>query len=460
MNRQSTRIYALLAASALLYPLPFYYPQSLFWLSFIFIVPLLYAALIEKLSYKAGYLWGFIALTGHQLAVLYGVFMMAEGSFLVRLVPVLFLLFFCPMFASIWFFLAEQLSRHVSGPVQRVCIWVITAWLYQLWMNYYQLWPFGAREGYLLLNPLVPLAEHPGLLWMLPFWGVPALSLYLFICAGLITSSCYAKSWRTWLICIVACTPWLAGFIPCKQQCEQPAWLSQIGVLQQTFIASSEQPSVMQVQECCARLKQHIPSITTILCPESCIHEPDLACHFMVYAEQHDAILESIQLIMGGFCYEAYDEDAYRNTAYFLDHNKVVRTYYKRHAMALTERMPRGCTSRLIHDLYFQHRPQVVPSHTMRPLWVVAGQPVVPYICSELFFTRHPDDHYAGVTIMALCNDLWAPAPARYLMYLGARLRALEWQRDILYVSYYYAVFISKEGFVWQLQVFPGGRMN
>lgn len=450
MNHEQMQTWILLTFSAVLYPIPFYYPQTFFWVSFLYLVPLLYAASRNQLSWQQGYVWGFIALNGHEAGIFWGLFNMAEGAFWVRLLPILFLMFYCPLFSAFWFFITERLSKicQSNKPVCRVVIWVITAWLYQLWMNYCQLWPFGACEGNVFLNPLITFTEYPPLLVLLPLLGVSGLTAYLFACSGMITCALIKKTGRGWGLAAIAFLPWVLGFLHVEKQI-LPAWVTKIGVVQQQLYSMPDKPAALLLQECCAALQQQFPAITTVLCPESALYDTDIDLKLQAYASACSAA--PVQLLFGGFS-DIPDDEKHRNTAYFVDADQSVRRFFKRHTMPLTEQMPPWFDVARIRELFFARRPQIARSCNLRPLWVIAGQSLVPYICSELFFNHARDDHYSHVPIIALCNDLWAPAPVRRQMYLGARLRAQEWQRDIVYVSYYYAMFIAKNGFTCHLQ--------
>lgn len=441
IEHQSIKKWFALITSALLYPLPFFFPQEFFWVSFIYLVPLFYISILQKLSRKEGYIWGLIALAGHEAGIFYGIFHMAVGAFWARLLPILFLIFFRAIFPAIWFFITQASIRFgkmhtVTG---QLVIWSLTAWWYQLWMDQYHLWVFGVPEGYILLNPLIPFAAHPQLLYLLPTLG-SFLLLYLIACSAQITYALLSKNGHAWICAGLMLLPWLSGFVFQKDSvC--PTWLEKIAVMQQKFSTTHESSAITLLQKQCVLLLQQYPQVSCIICPETCIYEENLTYHLPTYAHAC-----TYQLI-GGF---GFDEK-HRNTAYSL-HNNTIHSFDKRHAMPLTERTPTWANIPLIHDLYFATRPQIIPSRNVRPIWRIGDQTVTPYICSELFFNAHSDDAYPGIMILALCNDAWAPDSVKYLMYLGAQYRAQEWQRDILYVSYGYAALIKHDGTICPVQ--------
>jgi hypothetical protein len=96
-----------------------------------------------------------------------------------------------------------------------------------------------------------------------------------------------------------------------------------------------------------------------------------------------------------------------------------------------------------IKNLFFKTMPEIVPSLNERPLMQIGDTHVIPYICSELFVNRLPDDDYPNFLIVALINDRWAPPYLQELIYLGAVIQAHAWQREIVYVSYTRCSYIS-----------------
>jgi hypothetical protein len=76
--------------------------------------------------------------------------------------------------------------------------------------------------------------------------------------------------------------------------------------------------------------------------------------------------------------------------------------------------------------------------------------PFVPYICSEIFFNDIPDDTFT-FPIASFCNDTWIEAHnLERIMHLIHTFRALEWMRDILYVSYNNPLLYDKSGVSWK----------
>jgi apolipoprotein N-acyltransferase len=98
--------------------------------------------------------------------------------------------------------------------------------------------------------------------------------------------------------------------------------------------------------------------------------------------------------------------------------------------------------------------PEIKQSPNERPLLPLSDDiSIVPYICSELFFNEYPDDIHGTMPIILISNDSWASISyVRHLMYLTVRFRAIQWQRDVLYVSYHYALLCDKKGRIHQLQ--------
>ena len=124
--------------------------------------------------------------------------------------------------------------------------------------------------------------------------------------------------------------------------------------------------------------------------------------------------------------------------------------------MLLTEKLPSWCNISLLYDLYFKHFNEIMPSLNERPLLKIDDHVAfVPYICSELFFANKPTDLYPTVPIYALCNDRWTVGYVQKLMLRVAQYKAIEWQRPIIYVSFYYRSFINQFGQVFSVCSLP-----
>jgi apolipoprotein N-acyltransferase len=192
------------------------------------------------------------------------------------------------------------------------------------------------------------------------------------------------------------------------------------------------------------------PSAELIVMPESsyyCRHlskNPDLA---NLWSQKHMG--KKVHLVIGAFRWE---NGKHYNSLHWIYDGKVQAYFDKRHTMVLVEQMPAWFDIGPLRSLYFRTFPEITPSHQPRPLLTIFDDtPFVPYICSELFFNEKPDDSYTGVPILAISNDSWFAYPRsvpymQELMYLAARFKAIEWQRDIVYVAFSRSGYIDMYG--------------
>jgi hypothetical protein len=118
--------------------------------------------------------------------------------------------------------------------------------------------------------------------------------------------------------------------------------------------------------------------------------------------------------------------------------------YDKKHAMLLSERLSTWMDNDFFKHIYFNERQPIHRSLCERTQCVVSENiSFVPYICSELFFTELPDDTYENSPVLAVVNDILFTTYIQKLLVLLARFKAIQWQRNIIYVSYTQSLFID-----------------
>ena len=200
------------------------------------------------------------------------------------------------------------------------------------------------------------------------------------------------------------------------------------------------------------QLLQRHPGANVVVMPESSVYSPyvfSTPAIAAMFSAEH--IGRPIDLIAGSFY---RDGGKYRNACYWLRDGVLRERFDKRHAMPLTERVPSCFNFGFVRDMYFSSMPQIDISDNKRPCMRLPGElKLVPYICSELFFNEWPDSDNSNDPIVFISNDSWCPARyIRHLMYLMARFRAIQWQRDVLFVSFNYAAWLGRWGGEQNLQ--------
>ncbi|MGE0009846.1 MAG: hypothetical protein AB7F19_04830 [Candidatus Babeliales bacterium] len=436
--------------SAICYALPLLL-SSYFWpLVFIFAAPLLYIAVYNNLSFKRGFLWGIITFTLHLAGVITGIDNFAKGSILARLAPALVLISTAAFYAACWFLLNNTIINFFSlrSVGQRLFLWVSTYTLFILFMEHYCFILFGRCEGHFFFNPVLVLAEEPRLLALLPYLGKTILILLLISFSGSLVYLYIRKSLYAFFWVIAFAAPWLISLVIPLAPMIKPAWLKEIAYLPSKL---SSQVDLTKQAKLAQELFFHVavlqPDAKLIIMPESsifCDHlskDPDLCA---MWSEED--LLRPLHIVLGSF---RWDGPSYRNTLHWFFNGKLKEIFDKRHAMLLTEALPEIYNFKLFEKLFFSTYPGITPSTNERPmLHILEGVSFIPYICSELFFNDKPDDRYEkGSTILAITNDIWCKnSNIPKLMCLSARFKAVQWQRNILYISYAYAKYFDTSG--------------
>ncbi len=445
----------LLCLSAVLYPLSIVASNYLWWLVFLFPIPLFYVATKEKLTAFQGFIWGLIAMGLHLVGGFIGVDTYAAKSLSVmRIVPGVLTLLYFAVYPTLWFWLTEKIKRwlSLSSAIATIALWVGTLWLYIFWNDQAILWICGRWEGYFLLHPLVSLGWRPALLMLLPYLGKNILSLLLYLVPAAITLLLIERSKRAILLLVLALLPWLVSLtLPRPKQ--RPPWLDKIVPLSVIVRKSTNlTEQARRVQQLFKEVVQKNPQAEVIIMPESSYYCDYLSRAPELYGLWSEEYLgRPIHLIVGSFRWE---KDKYRNTVYWFSNGKLQGICDKRHAMALLEYVPAILNFEGMRRLFFEDCYEVTPATRIRPRFdVLKGVSFIPYICSELFFNEYPDDPYKKGVILSTSNDSWATGTyISDLMHLAALVKAIQWQRDILYISFNYATFFDCYGNQYPLQ--------
>ena len=425
----------------------------MWWCVFIFLIPLYYLAINRRLSFKEGFFYGTLLWGLLVSGVFYSIVQMAQGSIIIRLLPVVGIIVYQAFFTGVWFWVTQKIIRMlaiVSIPA-KLAVWCITTGLFFYWATRWSLSPFNSLEGYFFIHPLLPLAEHPIFLTFVPYLGKSILMGMLLVTNALCTLP--FLGYNLWFA-FVSSSFWMVsiGTGISYAPLSEPSWAHRIAHLPYIFLSTNNLgPFAEDVQEKIKAVLTRYPETEVIIFPESSFDRINLdTAREIAQLWDHTHVSKPVNLIIGAFKWE---KDKYRNAAYWVYDGKVKAIFNKRHAMLLTEGMSSWYDFKLFRSLYHRTVPPVTPSDNPRvPFPLLQGVNFIPYICSELFFNDKPDDRYPQSVIIALCNDDWSSAEyVRRLMYLAARFKAIEWQRDIVYASYHYSGIIMSDGTVFPL---------
>ena len=171
-----------------------------------------------------------------------------------------------------------------------------------------------------------------------------------------------------------------------------------------------------------------------------------------------DCIGKAVHFIFGS---SRWHDGNYYNSLHWVYDGVLQHCCDKRHAMLISERLFLWFDIPLMQQLYFSQSSPITISSCKRSTLVLSENfECVPYICSELFFNEWPDDQYNNVPIIAVVNDSLF-LNSCYCLYIQKLLvflacyKAIQWQRDIVYVSYAQSLFITKYGRV-EVQILKG----
>lgn len=436
--------------SAFLYAAPILWSSYTWPLVFLFPIPLLYLAVYNNLSCMHGFLWGILTFSTHLSGVFLGMDTFARGSIAARFAPTILVSSYAALFALLWFRINKTIIKvfHLHRIIQKLILWVITYWLFILIMEHYCLWTFLCCEGYFLFNPLFVLAEKPQLLTLLPYLGKSILLLLALCFAGSIVYAYITRSVQSLLLIFIFTMPWLVSLLIPIPKTEAPVWLRKVASLPVIITAMMDLNKQAAItQNLLKYIADKKKDAELIIMPESAMHCNHVSTTPSICAVWSEKELgRPLHIILGAFRWEG---PAYRNTLHWCYNGKLQKIFDKRHAMILTEQIPPAFKIKVLDDLFFSIFPGVTASANPRPTFSIFPEvSFIPYICSELFFNDQPDDDYQkGSTILATTNDFWCKdTNISYLMHLAARFRAIQWQRNILYISFLYATYFDTSG--------------
>lgn len=494
-----------------------------FWCGvFVFPIIFFWVAIHSRLTFMQGLLWGLIIWSMHLGAPLYGLALKAQGPLGYRLLPLFAVIFYGALCTGAWFWLINRFL-YASYVVQfvvrdnareapfRLGTWTVGFWCYFYFVSYVAL-AWGNRiEGFCLMNPLIPLAACPPLLFLLPKIGAPCLLFLLLVSCACVTWFLKSRTWCANVFVFVAVCPWIFSVVAYTQLLQAvgvtrgiqggrntwlsgevnyiygeysewvPAWVTHVAYAPVMYCSDGDTAvRAHQMGRAVMRMRQNNPDAELIIFPESCLY--GLCDAHELCALVYDYYVKKpLHIICGGFELHGCK---WHNVLYWFFAGKIQAAFCKRHAVVLAEALPAWFQIAPVMRCYFHDMPEIVPGDNVRPQFELCFTQetvhVVPYICSELFFYQYPDDEFEGGEgsgesaygslargndiggyadmcrpgncIIEIANDSWAVwESSRRLMVYGAIFKAIAWQRDILYVSYYYGVYINKFGQVVHL---------
>jgi len=444
-----------------LYALPFLFTAKLWWLIFFFPIPLLYVVRTENLSFVHGYVWGVIAFALHFSGIVCVVAAMAGKAWWVGCLLGLILVLYQALSVGLLFLCATKIVQYgkIRSVIIRLLVWTGALLVFIVWTDWYSLWIFGIKEGYPLMHPLLPLAVHPQLLALLPIVGKIVMLMLLLLCPMSFVVLLWEKNGTACVVWLLSCLPWIICWFCVIPEMHKPLWLKAIKTI--PYMAHSTGDNPLCMMKIAARelrtVITHYPAATIIIMPESAFNctvlsqSPEL---LRLWGEEY--LGKAVHIIFGSFRWHA---DNYYNALHWVYNGKLKQCFDKKHAMLISERLGWLNWFSAVQATYFDGAPLTTIATNERILLCLSDEfSCVPYICSELFFNEYPDDIYGDVPIIALVNDTpflrWYASYIRQILLLMARLKAIQWQRDIVYVSYTRSLYINTHGMSAEINEF------
>lgn len=429
------------------YIVPFVANQYCWWLILFF--PCLVLCAIAMHQYAWWQIFGsaWICIGLQQCGLIVSLYRMTSGPWYVRLVPGISVISYCSfIFFCVW--VVVHWGMRIVFLHDRCVVRIIAAATSYmgalLVIDRYGFIVCGSYQGYPFLNPILLLAQLPELLWPVAYCGVDGASLYFWLVSALGVIACVHHNKRCIVLAIACVLIWIAG--ACLVSSESlPDFLDHIMVLDRRYSATNNLDIALRLLQSDIRDVQSThPQVQLIIMPESALSVG------MIDEIYSGSIYCSCALLAGG--YRMVDTSSYNTVVYAV--HAYAALFSKRLLVPIVERIPYCLSYTWLQSLFFKHSPILSESNNKR--WVCTGNPCtfVPYICSELFLSSDPDDEHPDDVIIACVNDTWCVWEyVRQCMQLCARLRAIAWNRAIIYASYHAACYISKNGREYPLAI-------
>jgi len=447
----------LIVISSFLYAFPFIEPLYLWFLIFLFPIPLIVISeTLEKKPFFYLFLWCFISGLIEVAGINTGLANLTKGHLWIRIIIPTLLVTFQAAMCGIIFFLSTQLIKSRMRNQIKQALYGLTLFIFFCYIEYGALWFTGTIEGYSLGNPILPLMHIP-FFRMLVMHLDPTIVLALIIGLGTTIgiSLSYAMTKKVYysnffLITLIIIIVGTASMMIPPRNNPPPLWINQIVALPYFFYVPYNMTFLMTtVREELRKIIYKYPQVSLIVMPESSLY-----CSFLHMPELTNLLSEkniskAINLVAGSF---SFNNNQYHNTLYWIKNGVLQLCYYKRHTMFLTERIPFWLHKTYIEEIFFSQSPTIAQSTNKKQLLAFNDEiKLVPYICSELFFNHYPDDDLQEYPILAIANDRHFLPYTGDIMVRYAQKIAITWKRAIVYVSFLKHCYIDTYGEIFPL---------
>ena len=379
--------------SAVMYVLPFFYPQLSFTLLF-FLIPIVYQSYYQGLMAFHGLVWGIIVLTLHTSWFSFLLFFESTRS--LRIMVILLTISWFSMPSIIWFFLTERLkSLFDRQDFALILSWLTTTTIYFLYITKWSLFLLGRIEGYVFFNPFIPLAHYPHLLWPLKHLGFFACLMLLvliqiFLVLGLVNNGRYLLVSTFMITVLIAGGFW---YVPKQAIMTEACFIRPWWHKSKDAVFAGHR----MIHDVSKALYNN-DNVKVVVLPES---------SFPWDIDGHPYLLDALCdypeafILFGG---QRKIENRYTNSCFATFGGKVVFSYDKIHLMPLVERDDALFKFLSISNLFSDGEYFSYPEQQQKDLLMVNGKEYQVFLCSELYFEAKP---IKGVPILFLGNDDW-----------------------------------------------------
>lgn len=430
--------------SALFYSFSFIFIDQLYCLSFVFLTSIAYSLNSNKFKNGLffGFIWATLAFSIQQFGLYLSLINITEKIY-ITLILAIFTIIYQAFYGALWFYLIEKLT-YIKNIFLKSLFFSILTFLYFYFLENYLLFFFSNKaEGLIILNPIILMSLNKNINYIIRLFG-PDIALFLFILNSALISLIFIiknKFIKLNLI-IIFFLPFMLGFFLKNKDTKIDYIKKNITVIQKAFY--NKKNNEKSAQEIANQIKIIKGKNKIIIFPESSFY----LCDLKKEKELIKYFDKEVNIIIGAL---RNKKDRVYNALYHIYNGKIVNKFYKRHSLLLTERLPFfyfNFINNILLKTCFKKRPLISESLKKRKYFKIDNLKFIPYICSEIFFNKYPDDDFKeDDIIISVCNDSWISKYAHYLKKMMAtvnKFKAITWKRYVIYVDYSSAFIFDK----------------
>ena len=445
MNVRLAYFYIILSATLTFFA--FLLPDFLWWFVFICFVTLFYVHAKKEafISFSTGFFWGTIFFCFQTQGLLRVIIDHTKGRG--GLFAWLLFVIYCSLWSGFIFWAISMCGRFLKNRfLKTLCMGLFIIFFFY-WVEHGILLIFGRYEGYPLCHLLLPLTVYPQILFFVPIIGSLVLIFCIVLCnmfVALFVISGKQNMRFIYLIGIFAClSPFVVGV--CFRLLNKiPDYIKHIMVVVPKSTSHNQLDCAQNIAEQITDCADKNRDINFIIMPESSYQFP-----LNEYLETVGLLGESLlsdetTLVLGA---HRRENGKLYNSLYCIDWCRIINVYDKKHLIPFVEYLPNHFNIPFFKGLFLNKKKQFNVSNNRRQVLHLGHEvEMVPYICSELFWGCERPEEWVE-TILCIANDSWFSSRSmRRLLSLLSYYRAIEWQKNILYVSHYYAQWIDPSG--------------